>query len=236
MLRYLLTQYFLKKSGGEFGRRNVRKFGQLITFWTALLFIPINGLTLGLGEIEVSTFLNQPLKAEIEVVSARPGEVDDLLVSLASRDAFRKAGLERPADLSKLRFKVEKSEDGQSAKILITTKTPIKEPFLNFLVEADWAKGRLLREFTILLDPPYFAQQPAPPAVAPALPPRKRVARVARQLVVWLSCWIPVVRMTAASTNIPSRVPVKPLKNSAWNSTTSFQKPPLTTSVTSRPS
>lgn len=143
----------------------MRKLGLLTTLWTALLVFPLSSFALGLGEIEVSSFLNQPLKAEIEVVSARPGEIDDLLVSLASRDAFRKAGLDRPADLSKLRFKVEKSEDGATATILVTTKTPVKEPFLNFLVEADWAKGRLLREFTILLDPPFFAQQPAEPVI-----------------------------------------------------------------------
>ncbi len=147
---------------------NVRRIGLLTTLWTALLFFPSSSVSLGLGEIEVSTFLNQPLKAEIEVLSARPGEIDDLLVSLASREAFDKAGLERPADLSKLRFKVEKSEDGQSARVLVSTKTPVKEPFLNFLVEADWAKGRLLREFTILLDPPHFAQQAAPVAQAQA--------------------------------------------------------------------
>jgi pilus assembly protein FimV len=158
------TALYLKKSGGEFGRLNVRKLGILTTLWTALLFFPLSSLALGLGEIEVETYLNQPLKAEIEVLSARAGEIDDLLVSLASREAFRKAGLQRPSNLSKLRFKVEKSEDGQSARILISTKTPVKEPFLNFLVEADWAKGRLLREFTILLDPPYFAQQPETPS------------------------------------------------------------------------
>jgi len=108
----------------------VRKLGKIITLWTALLLYPLSSFALGLGEIEVSSFLNQPLKAEIEVISARQGEIDDLLVSLASRDAFRKAGLERPSDLSKLRFKVEKSEDGQTARILISTKTPVKEPFL----------------------------------------------------------------------------------------------------------
>ena len=138
----------------------MRKSGIILSLWTALLCFPLSSFALGLGEIEVSSYLNQPLKADIEVVAARPGEIDDLLVSLASRDAFRKAGLERDSDLSKLRFQIEKSEDGQSAKILVTTKSAIKEPFLNFLVEADWAKGRLLREYTILLDPPYFAQQP----------------------------------------------------------------------------
>ena len=138
----------------------MRKSGIILSLWTALLCFPLSSFALGLGEIEVNSYLNQPLKADIEVVAARPGEIDDLLVSLASRDAFRKAGLERASDLSKLRFQIEKSEDGQSAKILVTTKTAIKEPFLNFLIEADWAKGRLLREYTILLDPPYFAQQP----------------------------------------------------------------------------
>ncbi len=145
----------------------MRKLGLIITFWIGLLAFPLSSLALGLGEIEVESYLNQPLKAEIPVVSARPGEIDDLLVSLASRDAFRKAGLERPAVLSQLRFKVSKNEDGSQASILVTTKKPVKEPFLNFLVEADWAKGRLLREYTILLDPPVFAQQPAAPAPAP---------------------------------------------------------------------
>ncbi len=137
----------------------MRKLGLISSLWAVLLLFPLAGFSLGLGEIETSSFLNQPLKAEIEVFSARPGEIDDLLISLASRAAFDKAGLERDAGLSKLRFKVEKSEDGQSARILVTTKKSVKEPFLSFLVEADWAKGRLLREFTVLLDPVSFAQQ-----------------------------------------------------------------------------
>ena len=156
----------------------MRKLGQILSLWLALLVYPVSGWALGLGEIEVNSFLNQPLKAEIPVISARPGEVDDLLVSLASRDAFQKAGLERSSNLSELRFAVEKSEDGQSARVKITTKGSIKEPFLNFLVEADWAKGRLLREFTVLLDPPHFAQQTAP-APAPAAPAPVPVAPVA---------------------------------------------------------
>jgi pilus assembly protein FimV len=139
----------------------VRNLGLIVAFWlTALL--PINSFALGLGEIEVNSFLNQPLSAEIEVLSARPGEIDDLLVSLASRDAFTRAGLERPRHLSDLRFEVKKNEAGDSAVILVTTRAAVKEPFLNFLVEADWSQGRLLREFTILLDPPFYADQPAP--------------------------------------------------------------------------
>jgi len=124
--------------------------------------LPTSSLALGLGEIEVNSFLNQPLNAEIEVISARPGEIDDLLVSLASSEAFTRAGLARPRHLSDLRFSVKKNEEGDEAVIIVSTKSAIKEPFLNFLIEADWSKGRVLREFTILLDPPFYANQPAP--------------------------------------------------------------------------
>jgi pilus assembly protein FimV len=140
----------------------VRNFGLIITFCLASLALPSNSFALGLGEIEIHSFLNQPLNAEIEVISARAGEIDDLLVSLASRDSFKRAGLSRPRHLSELRFAVKKSEEGDTAVVLVTTKTAVKEPFLNFLVEADWSKGRVLREFTVLLDPPFYADSPAP--------------------------------------------------------------------------
>ena len=139
----------------------MRNLGLFVALWLAAL-LPTSSLALGLGEIQVNSFLNQPLDAEIEVISARPGEIDDLLVSLASSEAFARAGLARPRHLSDLRFSVRKNEEGDQAVIVVTTKAGVKEPFLNFLIEADWSKGRVLREFTILLDPPFYADQPAP--------------------------------------------------------------------------
>ncbi len=124
-----------------------------------VLFLPITAYSLGLGDIDVRSFLNQPLRAEISIISARPGEIDDLLVGLANREAFARASLSRPSHLNNLKFKVVKSEDGSTAIITVKTQTAVKEPVLNFLVEADWAKGKVFREFTLLLDPPYFAQQ-----------------------------------------------------------------------------
>jgi pilus assembly protein FimV len=138
----------------------VRILGLIVALWLSAL-LPTNSLALGLGEIEVNSFLNQPLNAEIQVISARPGEIDDLLVSLASREAFTRAGLARTRNLSELRFAVKKNEEGDQAVILVTTRSAVKEPFLNFLIEADWSKGRVLREFTVLLDPPFYANQPA---------------------------------------------------------------------------
>ena len=163
----------------------MRNLGLVVALWLAA-WLPTNGLALGLGEIEVKSFLNQPLDAEIEVISARPGEIDDLLVSLASREAFTRAGLSRPRYLSDLRFTVQKNEEGDQAVILVTTKNNVKEPFLNFLIEADWSKGRLLREFTVLLDPPFFADQPAPvepvaEAEAPAVSDEASVSEIVEQ-------------------------------------------------------
>ena len=114
----------------------MRNLGLIVAIWLAAI-VPTQALALGLGEIEVKSFLNQPLEAEIEVISARPGEIDDLLVSLASREAFARAGLSRPRHLLDMRFAVNKSEDGSEAVILVTTKDGVKEPFLNFLIEAD---------------------------------------------------------------------------------------------------
>ena len=147
----------------------MRNLGLIITFWLASIALPANSFALGLGEIEVNSFLNQPLNAEIEVISARAGEIDDLLVTLASRDSFKRAGLSRPRHLSELRFSVTKNEEGDSAVISVTTKSAVKEPFLNFLVEADWSKGRVLREYTVLLDPPFYADTPAPAETASQL-------------------------------------------------------------------
>ncbi len=114
----------------------MRNLGLILALMSAV-FLPTNSLALGLGEIEVKSFLNQPLNAEIEVISARPGEIDDLLVSLASRDAFTRAGLSRPRHLTDLRFSVRKDESGETAVVVVTTKAAVKEPFLNFLIEAD---------------------------------------------------------------------------------------------------
>ncbi|MBN1379639.1 MAG: hypothetical protein JXA04_10430 [Gammaproteobacteria bacterium] len=111
---------------------------------------------LGLGDIEVYSALNQPLVAEIELSSVRPGETDSMRVKLADEEAFMQAGVERPFYLTKLKFNLAVKPDG-TQYINITTTGPIREPFLSFLVDVDWPRGRLVREYTVLLDPPVFA-------------------------------------------------------------------------------
>ncbi len=126
---------------------------------------------LGLGQIEVKSTLNQPLVAEIPVLVGSPGEADNLAVRLASPDAFARVGLDRPAlQAANLHFDVQTDARGRKV-IRVTTPNTVSDPFLSFLLEVDWGKGRMLREYTVLLDPPSMAPITASaPAVATAAP------------------------------------------------------------------
>jgi len=138
------------------------------TIIAAALFLPDTGYALGLGEIEVNSALNQKLNADIELLSAVPEDTETIIVKLASRKEFLRAGLDRPYLLNDLRFKSVLINDMPYIKV--SSSSPIREPFLNFLVEIDWPNGHLLREYTVLLDPPVFmtAQTSAAANVTPA--------------------------------------------------------------------
>ena len=140
------------------------------------LFVLLPGqlLSLGLGDIQVSSALNQPLNAQINLISARPEELDEMRVELAPADVFDRVGVPRPYFLTQLKFKPVSISSGGTA-IRVTSTDPVKEPFLTFLVEVTWPKGRLLREYTVLLDPPEFAQQAVPPVAAPRSAPEVQV-------------------------------------------------------------
>jgi len=138
-----------------------------IFFVTLICLLSSNiAFTLGVGDIKVNSALNQPLDAEIKLFSLRPGEADNIRVTLGTLKDFANAGIDRPLVLSDLKFRVIDNKDG-SASVKVTSIKPIKEPFLDFLVEVDWSGGRLIREYTMLLDPPVFAQRKAAPVQAP---------------------------------------------------------------------
>lgn len=137
----------------------------------ALALGNLPAFALGLGQIEVKSSLNQPLVAEIPVLSVTAGEAESLAVRLASADAFARAGLERPHLLNaNLQFEVKRAPSGRTV-IAVTTPNQIREPFLSFLLEVEWGNGKLLREYTVLLDPPSMAPvRSAPPAPVAATP------------------------------------------------------------------
>ncbi|MGE4069690.1 MAG: FimV/HubP family polar landmark protein [Lysobacterales bacterium] len=134
---------------------------------SSILAIPSLAHALGLGGIEVKSGLNEPLNAEIQVIQAAPGEADGLAVALASAEDFARVGIDRARMDMPLSFAVGKASNGQ-AVIKVTSAVPVREPFLNFLLEVNWSKGRLLREYTVLLDPPVSAPSRGNPQVATA--------------------------------------------------------------------
>ncbi len=144
----------------------MRKLTLSLAVMAALL--PFHGYPLGLGELELNSALNQELNAEIKVLSAASEDAEQIIIKLASREAFSRAGLDRPYLLQQLKFKIVDKNGVPYVKVY--TKTPIREPFLSFLLEIDWPKGHLLREYTLLLDPPVYnaggAAAPAPSASA----------------------------------------------------------------------
>jgi len=109
-------------------------------------------LALGLGDINVKSKLNQPFSASIAVLGASSVQIDSLSVKLASADDFNRAGIERSDYLSTLKFDIQEAAGG--ARVVISSDQIAREPFLNFIVEANSPEGKLLREYTVLLDPP----------------------------------------------------------------------------------
>ncbi|WP_226500474.1 FimV/HubP family polar landmark protein [Pseudomonas sp. MWU16-30322] len=117
-------------------------------------------MALGLGDITVHSALNQPLKADIALVDAAGLSASDLSASLATADEFGRAGVERVFFLNDLRF--TPILHGNRQMIRVTSRKPVNEPFLNFLVQLNQPNGRLLREYTLLIDPP------GSPSIVPA--------------------------------------------------------------------
>ena len=140
----------------------------------ALALGATDAFALGLGPIQVRSGLNQPLVAEIPVIQGNPGEAEGLIVQLASADDFDRVGLNRASIGVPIEFALGKNARGEPV-IRITSKDIVREPFLGFLVEANWPKGRLLREYTVLLDPPVMAPAvKGASAVASAAPEPQR--------------------------------------------------------------
>ncbi len=128
-----------------------------------------SAMALGLGDIRVLSKPGQPLLAEIPIISADPSELENLRVALASPVTFARVGLDRPTGLvSELQFELTRNTQGR-AVVRVSSQAPVTTPSLNFLIEADWGQGRLVREYSALVDAPDSAVAVAEPEiVAPA--------------------------------------------------------------------
>jgi len=143
------------------------------------VLLPLTASALGLGEIALRSALNQPFVAEIPVTTDSAEDFGQLSVQLAPAATFKRYGLDRPGFLDDFKFQLQR--EGSRTVVRITSTRAVSEPFVSILLDVAWPQGRLLREYTVLLDPPTFARpagQPsaqvvaAPAAAGPAaLPP-----------------------------------------------------------------
>ncbi|MEX0603893.1 MAG: FimV/HubP family polar landmark protein [Marinobacter sp.] len=138
---------------------------------------------LGLGEVELQSFLNEPLDADIRLLKTEGVSRDEVFVELASQQSYERLGLTRDFFLSNLRFEVVTAPNGE-LMVNVTSREPVREPYLNFLLEVTWPSGRLMREYAVLVDPPIYAEesglqeqvQATSSAASPAEPPRQQAA------------------------------------------------------------
>ncbi len=115
--------------------------------------VPFAAWSLGLGEIQVSSKLNQPLSAQIELLYDDVSEPESTEVSLAAAEDFARVGLDASSLDVDLNFAIITSPAGRYV-IAVSSDQPVTDPFVDFLIEVNWPNGRLLREYVVLLDPP----------------------------------------------------------------------------------
>ena len=188
-------------------------------FSLAMAVLPFSAHALGLGEIKLNSALNDKFSADIQVVGATSDELDSLDVKLANLAQFTQAGLDHPGVLDQLQFVVVRNPDG-TAYVHISSTQAVREPFLDFLIDANWNNGELIREYTVLLNPPSFqtanAAKPAPAPAAATQPP----APVAAAPVP-----VPVPATAPAQSTAPAAVAAAPA------SSTQQVAPPASASV-----
>ena len=142
---------------------NTRNIGARLMLAAALMTISQMVSALGLGNASVESYLGQPLRIKIELITRDGEDLGSVTVGLASADDFALIGASREAISVPLRFALE--QDANTASVLVTSELPVKDPVIRLIVEVNWTNGRMLREYTLFLDPPSFAATAPSPVV-----------------------------------------------------------------------
>ncbi|MGD9832505.1 MAG: FimV/HubP family polar landmark protein [Piscinibacter sp.] len=154
------------KSNSTFSGRWALTGVAAATLWLAAS----NAYALGLGRLSVQSALGEALRAEIDVTSLTPEEAGTLRVRVATPEAYRAAGVEYNPVLPATNVELQRRADGRPY-LRVTSDRAVQEPFVDVILDISWASGRLVREYTMLFDPPAMARAPAPVPSAPATAP-----------------------------------------------------------------
>ncbi len=131
----------------------------LVQAMAGLILFPSVAMAVGFGGISVNSKLGEPLNLEIELLSITPTEIGTLTIKLASRADFARANVAYPENTRQLTFEIVEGIDGQYF-VQITSLNPVVETFLHFMITANWSGGKVVREYTALMDPPLYTGEP----------------------------------------------------------------------------
>jgi len=213
--------------------------GAVVLSCTALA--PLDAQALALGRLVVQSALGEPLQAEIDLAQVTPAEAASLSVGLASPAAFRAAGLEFSPGLASVNLSVQRRADGR-AYVQVTGARAVNEPYLDLILEASWSSGRIVRDYTLLFDPPKpraaTLVTPEPVVAAVALPPAAAATAAAiAPPPVPLPAPVPpppVVARPAPPAPAPARAPAPKPPAAAKPVPTTPPAPPPNTTLTVR--
>jgi len=141
-----------------------------VAFAALLALAGTDAHALSLGRISVQSALGEPLRAEIEIPEITPEEAATLQAQVALPAAFKSSGMEYSPVLSSVRISLQKRSDGR-AYLRLSGERLVQEPFVDLILEANWSAGRMVRDYTLLFDPP-SVRAPAQPIAAPLMEPR----------------------------------------------------------------
>lgn len=133
-----------------------------------LLLLPSLAMAVGFGGISVNSKLGEPLDIDIELISATPTEIGTMEIGFASRSDFARAGVQFPENAVNLNFDIVEGLSGQYL-VNISSENPVTETFLHFLIAANWSGGKVVREYTALLDPPLYSGDTASVVELPSI-------------------------------------------------------------------
>lgn len=123
-----------------------------------LALTPISSYAAGLGKLNVTSSLGEPFRAEVELTSTTPSEMETLSAVIASQEAYAAQGISRLGIHNDIKVQIQPAQGGKP-KLLLTSNQVVNDPYLDMLIQLDWASGRLQREYTVLLDPPGYKEE-----------------------------------------------------------------------------
>ena len=168
---------------------------------------------LALGRIAIQSALGEPLRAEVEVLEITPEEAASLRVNLGSIDAFRAAGMDYNAALNGIQVNLQKRANGSSFLSLVGSR-PVNEPFVDMVLEANWASGRMIRDYTLLLDPPKLQQSAPAPLAAGVTAQPSTAAPAAAKAAAPAASAAPVVPPAAPAARATTpKAPTRPAQD-----------------------